>query len=435
MKNLACLPSTLRRITIHHSAAITFFNPLRSASVATTTATTAPPPPPVSYLPTPSNNPDQAALPAAPLPTSALEKATKVFTQVKPQLLFTCDRFLRLPFNTRVPEICLLGRSNVGKSTLLNALAGAPPSKAGSLHEVNARRLGLAITSKNAGCTKTLNGYGFGIVDPEILKAFLAQRRKENEAAEKLPTRTLRREYAKAHKEKAPTCRLVVVDLPGYGQNSLHQWGVEISKYLQRRAKGAVLLVDAEVGLKDADRDVLKMLRDFKVKTMVVLTKGDKLMMKPKFSMTGNTGFDKVCVDIWKELRGVELLNGTWTEGDGWEREIWVTGAGGRSTVTSLGIEAARWAFCKLAGLMEDPREATGQPASVPVDDVVSFDDIVWTKTPEKKKSRVTSFKDMALATAPEKRKSRVTSFKDMSLAMAQTRTRVPRRRPEKALF
>src|SRR5690606_33415066 len=80
--------------------------------------------------------------------------------------------------------------------------------------------------------------------------------------------------------EPPPQYRLIMVDLPGYGLGSEAEWGIEIQKYLSRRQmlKGAVLLIDAVAGVKEADRMVLETLRDAQVRTSVVLTKADKLV-------------------------------------------------------------------------------------------------------------------------------------------------------------
>ena len=59
------------------------------------------------------------------------------------------QHFRHLRKNTRIPEVCILGRSNVGKSSLINALA-------------NRRGRALARVSAKAGHTRAMNLYGFG---------------------------------------------------------------------------------------------------------------------------------------------------------------------------------------------------------------------------------------------------------------------------------
>lgn len=232
-----------------------------------------------------------------------------------------------------------------------------------------------------------MNGYGFGKVDPDVLREFLRERSEENKALEG-GSRAERRKEKKRIKEAVPSCRLVVVDMPGYGHNSLKEWGVEIEKYLSRRAKAAVVLVDAVVGLNEGDRMILEMLKEQKVRTMVMLTKGDKFLEKEVTktkqgkTLDNKSGLGGACVNVWEELRRIEGRHSQWREGEGWEREIWVTGAGDRKNGSGLGVEGARWAICKLAGLFEDNRTfdptLVYQPAQV---EIVSFDDIVWAST------------------------------------------------------
>ena len=126
------------------------------------------------------------------------------------------------------PEIAIAGRSNVGKSSLINALVGKP---------------GLARTSRTPGRTRLLNWFA---VDGE--PAF--------------------------H----------IVDLPGYGYAEVARetraaWLPLIEGYLSDRAvlRGVVLLVDARRGARDEEEDFVAWLRDRPVATIVALTKADKL--------------------------------------------------------------------------------------------------------------------------------------------------------------
>ena len=73
-----------------------------------------------------------------------------------------------------------------------------------------------------------------------------------------------------------------------------------------------------------------------------------------------------------------------WGEGNGWEREIWVTGAGDPDRKGGLGVEGARWAVCRLAGLVEDERgvekveEVVLEEKEVERPKIVPFDQIQW---------------------------------------------------------
>ncbi|MBY0519943.1 MAG: ribosome biogenesis GTP-binding protein YihA/YsxC [Sphingomonas sp.] len=126
------------------------------------------------------------------------------------------------------PEIAFAGRSNVGKSSLLNALTG---------------RNGLARTSNTPGRTQELNFFDIG--------SPLAFR---------------------------------LVDMPGYGfakapKDVVKKWRFLINDFLRGRQvlKRTLVLVDARHGLKDVDHEILDMLDKAAVSYRLVLTKADKI--------------------------------------------------------------------------------------------------------------------------------------------------------------
>ncbi len=139
-------------------------------------------------------------------------------------------------------EIAFAGRSNVGKSSLLNALTN---------------RNGLARTSNTPGRTQELNFFDIG--DPE-----------------------------------APVLRLV--DMPGYGfakapKDVVKKWRFLINDYLRGRVvlKRALVLIDARHGVKDVDLDVMKMLDGAAVTYHLVLTKADKIKASDLAAVTEAT--------------------------------------------------------------------------------------------------------------------------------------------------
>lgn len=158
--------------------------------------------------------------------TEVAERARKLFAGPI-EFLKSAPGLQFLP-DPNAPEIAFAGRSNVGKSSLLNALTN---------------RKGLARTSNTPGRTQELNFFDVG----------------------------------------APL-QLRLVDMPGYGfaeapKDMVRRWKHLVNDYLRGRSvlKRALVLIDSRHGLKEVDREMMRMLDDAAVSYHIVLTKGDKV--------------------------------------------------------------------------------------------------------------------------------------------------------------
>ena len=166
----------------------------------------------------------------APDPDPAMREAGRKLFAGQTEFLKGVVAMTGLPPADR-PEICFAGRSNVGKSSLINALTG---------------RRGLARASNTPGRTQEINYF-------------------------------------------TTTGGPYLVDLPGYGYANaplkvVEKWQRLLKAYLSGRAslRRAFVLVDARHGTKAVDEGIMALLDSAAVTFQVVLTKADKVKEKDR---------------------------------------------------------------------------------------------------------------------------------------------------------
>lgn len=169
-----------------------------------------------------------------------LTQAEKLF-RAECQFIAGVDREEAMPPSFDLPEIAFAGRSNAGKSSLINALTG---------------RKNLARSSNTPGRTQQINFFDIG-------------------------------------------GRLVLVDLPGYGYASAtrakkHAWNTLVSSYMRGRQDlvRICVLIDSRHGILEADEKALKIIGGAGVVYDVVLTKCDKVKPAALAEMTARVKKD-----------------------------------------------------------------------------------------------------------------------------------------------
>ena len=163
--------------------------------------------------------------PEAPEPDAALLERGRMLFASETEFLKGVVAMDGLPPADRL-EVCFAGRSNVGKSSLINAVTG---------------RKALARTSNTPGRTQEINYF---TVSPELF----------------------------------------LVDVPGYGYANapvavVQKWQRLLKNYLQGRVtlRRAFVLIDARHGVKPVDDEIMSLLDSAAVTFQVILTKADKV--------------------------------------------------------------------------------------------------------------------------------------------------------------
>ena len=239
----------------------------------------------------------------------SLAYATTFFRNHLPRKLWTATEWRNANQASEggvlIPEVAFLGRSNVGKSSLLNALLMAGP-----VNRVGPR----------PGKTTTMHCWGLSASDPKTLGAL------------------------KGARPGKPDMKLAVLDMPGYGHASHGDWGQEIITYLKRRKhlRRVFVLLDAMHGVKESDTKMLDLLRQESISHQIIASKVDRV--------------SPILLDAsLAHMQAAVQPSGSSFKGLG---EILVTGSlgDGRSNSTvkasdMVGIEDVRYAVLAAVGL------------------------------------------------------------------------------------
>ncbi|RGP63134.1 hypothetical protein FLONG3_9995 [Fusarium longipes] len=254
-------------------------------------------------------------------------------------ILYSAESLYHHPQNDHIPEIVVLGASNAGKSSFLNALVGGTE---------------IAKVSHKPGKTTTMNAYGVG-PRPKIAKELVRKG------------------------EVPPKHSLILMDTPGYGFKSQQDWGKTILKYLNVRKmlRGAVVLIPADKKLQETDIWMLRTLARSNTRTLVVITKADKPGEK----------WQEACHNLHNQIQ--DIIDGlstnsapSWRDGSSRTRDVYATASKiafvSRRLGNGGGIGGVRLAILEMSGFSLDEKIEKQAETRAYSGKVVSFDDIVW---------------------------------------------------------
>ncbi|UNI18065.1 hypothetical protein JDV02_004360 [Purpureocillium takamizusanense] len=244
--------------------------------------------------------------------------------------------------NAHIPEVAILGASNVGKSSFLNALVGRTRGRGGVAH-----------VSQRPGRTTLMNVFGVG-------------------PRPKIPASLVKKGAA------PPRHSLILVDTPGYGYRSQASWGEAVTGYIRGRhmLRGAVLLLSSEKGrLLPEDEWLLRTLAEANTRTLVVLTKADKGRHENWPARCG-----AMADTLLRVLRNMnKSVGGGWRTATGATGDVFITAAGMDTTGklgNGAGMGGVRAAILEMAGYTLQDKVAKKDEAVTYTGPIVSFDDI-----------------------------------------------------------
>lgn len=210
-----------------------------------------------------------------------------------------------------IPEVAFLGRSNSGKSSLLNGLLFDPR---------------LCRVGAKPGKTITMHAWSLSPVDRETKGA------------------------RKGHQGDMEP-KLTVLDMPGYGHGSHGEWGAAIMKYLtaRRQLRRAFVLVNPLHGMKEQDLQMLELLRSNGIPHQMIACKADRMKAAeaPVLLSAMQTQIDthfakKRQVPLLMTVKDILVVGGLAQSKDNFR---WIESA--------QGLHDIRWAILRAAGLDE----------------------------------------------------------------------------------
>ncbi|GKT86288.1 ribosome biogenesis GTP-binding protein [Colletotrichum tofieldiae] len=266
------------------------------------------PPPPLPEL-----EGDGGAIVASHVRDLPHAQAARFFLAPPATFLYSAFRLKHHPINTTTPEICVVGASNCGKSSFINALANAAS---------------LAKVSDRAGKTVSMNAYGVG---PSPVS------RSGSPSPRRAAGRPRRRSRSTASCWSTP---------PATGV------GREIVEYINKRTmlRGIILLLSSEKKVSEKDAQIVKLLADAGRPVMLVFTKMDKALLRRAREEGG----------IAERLREAERCFAR-TGWDGWVKKVYITAARMErdkswkvdGTGSAAGMAGVRMGVLELAGIRE----------------------------------------------------------------------------------